>query len=100
MVLRRLFCYWRSAKSEIAFGAFLLIVAAGLELLQPWPVKWLVDYVFGSRLPPGWLKTLFPTFAQRNPAGGITSVCISILVLAVVYRVTLALGHFFLVRAG
>ena len=99
-MLRRLFSYWPTARKEITVGGFLLVFAALIELLQPWPIKWFVDYVFGGQAAPAWLKSLWPSFATGNAAGGIAAVCISILVLAVVYRLALALGHFFLVRAG
>src|SRR5688572_15517732 len=100
LMLRRLFSYWPTAKKQIAAGGSLLIFAALIELLQPWPIKWLVDYVFGGRPAPAWLKSLWPSFATGNVPGGIAAVCISILLLAVIYRLALALGHFFLVRAG
>jgi ATP-binding cassette subfamily B protein/subfamily B ATP-binding cassette protein MsbA len=99
-MVRRLLSYWPTAKKQIAAGGSLLVVAALLELLQPWPVKWLVDYVFGERAAPGWLKSLWPAFASSNVASQITALCLSILGLAIVYRIMLALGHFFLVRAG
>ena len=92
-MLRRLFSYWPTARKEIAAGSCLLIFAALMELLQPWPIKWLVDYVFGDRAAPDW----FEGFSVEQ---GIAAVCLSILGLAVVYRLGLALGHFFLVRAG
>ena len=99
-MVRRLISYWPTAKRQIAAGVSLFVLAAFLELLQPWPIKWLVDYVFGDRPAPTWLKSLWPAFATENVAGGITAVCLSILALAIVYRSVLALGHFFLVRAG
>src|SRR5256885_729573 len=100
MLLRRLLSYWPSARKEVVSGGLLLIFAALMELLQPWPIKWLVDYVFGGRPVPKWLKSVWPSFATGNAADGIAAVCISILVLAVIYRTALAVGHFFLVRAG
>jgi ATP-binding cassette, subfamily B, bacterial len=99
-MLRRLFAYWRSARTETLIGASILIVAAAVDLLQPWPAKWLVDYVFGSRPAPGWLCSVWPAFQGRNIAGGITAVCVSILALAVFYRLGITVGHFFLIRAG
>ena len=83
-MLRRLVSYWPTAKKEIAIGGLLLVFAAGMELLQPWPIKWLVDYVFGSREAPRWLKTTWAAFANHDAAGGIAAVCISILVLAII----------------
>jgi ATP-binding cassette, subfamily B, bacterial len=76
------------------------VLAAFVELLQPWPIKWLVDYVFGSQPTPQWLANIWPVLATENLAGGITAVCISILLLAILYRCGLTIGHFFLVRAG
>ncbi|HKQ38784.1 MAG TPA: ABC transporter ATP-binding protein [Verrucomicrobiae bacterium] len=96
MLLRRLFSYWPTARKQILMGGSLLVFAALIELLQPWPIKWLVDYVFGGHQVPGWLKSLWPPAVT----GQISFVCTSILGLAIIYRIGLALGHFFLVRAG
>jgi ATP-binding cassette, subfamily B, bacterial len=99
-MLRRLATYWRTAKGETAAGAAVLVVAAFVDLLQPWPIKWLVDYVFGSQSAPAWLTSIWPSLGTKNAAGGITAVCISILALALIYRFGITIGHFFLVRAG
>jgi ATP-binding cassette subfamily B protein len=100
LMLWRLASYWGSAKGEIAAGGAVLIVAAFVDLLQPWPIKWLVDYVFGQQTAPAWLTSIWPVLGTKNSAGGIAAVCLSILVLAVVYRFGITIGHFFLVRAG
>lgn len=100
MMLRRLHSYWPAARKEIVAGGALLVVAAAVDLLQPWPVKWLVDYVFGKLVAPSWLMSIWPAFGTRDVAGGITAVCLSILTLAVLHRLHLTLGHFFLIRAG
>ncbi len=99
-MVRRLVSYWHSAKKETAFGGALLIFAALVDLLQPWPVKWLVDYVFGTHPPPAWLKSLWPEFATQTPGGGVVWVGIAILSLAVTHRLTTLAGQFFLIRAG
>lgn len=96
----RLFSYWRGARNETLAGAVILLLAAGLELLQPWPIKWLVDYVFGSQVPPAWLAKMLPALGGDNIARGITIVCLSILVLAILVRFVSMFGHFFLMRAG
>src|SRR3954470_7250668 len=97
-MLRRLFSYWRPATRETVVGALVLALSVFVDLLQPWPIKWLVDYVFGQQKPPQWLSSIWPSLT--NPGTGITAVCRSILCLAVVYRLGITLGHFFLVRAG
>jgi ATP-binding cassette subfamily B protein/subfamily B ATP-binding cassette protein MsbA len=99
-MLRRLFAYWRSARTETLAGGGILVIAAAIDLLQPWPIKWLVDYVFGSRPAPDWLCSIWPAFESRSVAGGIAAVCVSILTLAVLYRLGITAGHFFLIRAG
>lgn len=99
-MIRKVASYWRVAKAGSITGGVILLLATIVELLQPWPIKWLVDYVFGTQSAPPWLSSLWPVFNTDNLAGGITAVCVSILMLAVLYRAGITLGHFFLVRAG
>jgi len=99
-MLRRLFPYWRTAKTETCLGGLILIFAVGVDLLQPWPIKWLVDYVFGNHAAPGWLTSIWPALGTKDVAGGITAVCISILALAFTYRIGNTAGQLFLLRAG
>ena len=42
---------WRS----LALLVVLCFVASGLAVVQPWPLKLLVDTAFGSQTPPEWL---------------------------------------------
>ena len=42
---------WRSLSLLIG----LCFLASGLAVVQPWPLKLLVDTVFGSQMPPAWL---------------------------------------------
>ena len=50
-----------------ALGIALLLLAGVLELLLPWPIKWLVDYVFGGRPAPPMLSRLgFAVDAPRS----------------------------------
>jgi len=99
-MLLRLLSYWRNARKEIVLGGTILVFSALLELLQPWPVKWLVDHVFGKRPLAGWVHYFWPPFASANAAGGVTWVCICILVLALTHRLATLVGQFFLLRAG
>jgi ATP-binding cassette subfamily B protein len=99
-MLRRLLSYWRSARRETLIGAGFLVVATAVDLLQPWPIKWLVDYVFGTQTPPGWLASLWPAIGARETAGGIAAVCFSILGLALAHRLASMAGHFCLLRVG
>jgi ATP-binding cassette, subfamily B, bacterial len=100
LMIRRLLPYWRSARKETIVGGGILIATAAVDLLQPWPIKWLVDYVFGHRAAPAWLCSVWPAFGTQDVASGLTIVCISILGLALTYRLGITVGHFFLIRAG
>ena len=42
---------WKS----MALGVMAAVASAGLDLLQPWPLKIVVDYVVGSKAAPQWL---------------------------------------------
>ena len=99
-MLRRLLTYWRSAQRETWIGAGFLVVATAVDLLQPWPIKWLVDYVFGTQTPPGWLASLWPAIGAHETADGLAAVCGSILGLALAHRLAAMAGHFCLLRAG
>jgi ATP-binding cassette, subfamily B, bacterial len=99
-MLRRLVPYWRNARKETAAGGALLVFGAFVDLLQPWPIKWLVDYVFGKLTPPTWLATLWPSLGHGATGAGIAAVCVSILILAIVHRGAITFGHFFLIRVG
>src|SRR3954464_9743938 len=44
--------YWKYL--AVAFVA--IIIESGGDLLEPWPLKIALDYVIGSKQPPGWLS--------------------------------------------
>lgn len=54
MIVRLLRPHWRLL--SIAFAA--VIVEGAADLVGPWPIKIVLDYVVGSRQPPAWLDTL------------------------------------------
>jgi ATP-binding cassette subfamily B protein/subfamily B ATP-binding cassette protein MsbA len=78
----------------------MLLLAGMLELLQPWPIKWLVDYVFGGRLAPPWLARLGFATGPSDPVQAVAWVCAAILVLGVVHKAAQMLSQFLLIRAG
>src|SRR5512145_600680 len=99
-MVRRLAPYLQPARGEMLAGGCVLLCATVVDLLQPWPIKWLVDYVFGTHTAQGWVSSLWPSLASHDMARGIAAVCITILTLAVVHRIGVMIGHFFLLRAG
>jgi ABC-type multidrug transport system fused ATPase/permease subunit len=100
LMFRRLLPYWPSAYKETIAGGLLLVFGSCVDLLQPWPVKWLVDYVLGNQTPPFWMMKTLPAIGNGDAAAGITAVCLSILILALLYRAAITVGHFYLIQVG
>jgi ATP-binding cassette subfamily B protein len=99
-MLRRLYPYWRPTRRDTLGGMALLLLAGALELLQPWPIKWLVDYVFGGRPAPPSLARLGFVPGGAGPGRAIAWVCASILILGVAHKVAQMFSQFLLIRAG
>jgi len=81
-------------------GWALLAVAAGAELLGPWPVKWLVDHVFDHRALPAWMTSVWPGAGEATLSSKLAVVCIAIVVIAIVHRLLTLLAHYLIIRAG
>ena len=100
MILRRLVPYWRKAWADTAIGTLLLALTAGLELLQPWPIKWLVDYVFGGHQAPGWLQQVIPAFSGEGTTGKVIGICLVIVLLGLAHRGAYLVSQYVSIRAG
>ncbi len=92
--------YWRPLRGRIAGGVALLMVAAGLELLLPWPVKWLIDHVLGSQPTPLWLLDVWPSFAEGSKSMQIAAVCVAGILLTVAHRATTLVSQMQLIGVG
>src|SRR5438552_2673448 len=78
-VFRYLRPYWALAVASVG-----LIFVSGLtELLNPWPLKVLVDHALGNHPPPAWLAALVGSATERH----------ALLIVAVVSGLIIALLH-------
>jgi ABC-type multidrug transport system fused ATPase/permease subunit len=84
----------------MAIATGLLGLATALELVQPWPVKWLVDSVFGSQPYPAWLAAIVPVLAGSPPKTAAVLLALFALVLGTLHRLVFAAGHYWVIRAG
>jgi hypothetical protein len=77
--LRRLTApYWRLL--TVAFAA--MLIEAAVDLLEPWPLKVVFDYVLGTKPPPSWLSAW--TDHSRNPLAVLDAAVVAVVIIAVV----------------
>jgi ABC-type multidrug transport system fused ATPase/permease subunit len=94
-MIRRLLPYWQ-ARTTALKGLLLLAVAAVVELALPWPVKWLVDYVFGGTTPPEWWSLLAPA----STTGRILAICLTLVGITVVHKLAFLTSQYLLIDVG
>ncbi len=75
-------------------GTLLLIGASTTMLLQPWPVKLVLDSVLGERPPPGWLARLAELVLAQLPILGDPRVALLLVLCLGVLLVQLLVGMF------
>jgi ATP-binding cassette subfamily B protein/subfamily B ATP-binding cassette protein MsbA len=76
-------------------GLVLTLLSIAASLLQPWPMKVIVDSILGSAPMPAWLAT----FAD-NKTAALVVVCVALLAIHVLRGGLSAWGTTYLVRAG
>ncbi len=76
------------------------MAAATAEVLQPWPIKWLVDYVFGSVQPPQWLHRVVPFLGRTGVGPSVFFICGTVIVLALTLKTLTVISQLLLIRAG
>ena len=45
----------RPYRKLVVLALAAMLVESGADLLEPWPLKVILDYIIGSKKPPGWL---------------------------------------------
>lgn len=65
--LRRVLSYFRPDRWQISLALVLLILSAGLNILKPWPLAWIVDSVLGNKPLPNPLRF----FHDHTTPGGL-----------------------------
>ncbi|HEV8292215.1 MAG TPA: ABC transporter ATP-binding protein, partial [Tepidisphaeraceae bacterium] len=85
----------------ILFGLGLLLLSTALSLLQPWPMKLVIDSVIGSVPPPAFLSKLVQLLSGTNsPLGLLVVLCLGQLLLAVVTGLLTVASTYVLVAVG
>jgi ATP-binding cassette subfamily B protein/subfamily B ATP-binding cassette protein MsbA len=99
-MIRKLHPFLRAAAPATIAGFTLLLLASLLEVLQPWPMKWLVDYTFGRHPLPQPLNSWLPSLASQRIADGAATVCLAVLVLAALNKIANVISNLLLLSAG
>ena len=86
---RLLVRYSAGEYGRIVFGILLMFGMSAVMLLQPWPLKLILDSVLGREAPPGQLATFYeltkPTFLVVDPVlGALAFLCVSIVLIQLV----------------
>jgi ATP-binding cassette, subfamily B, bacterial len=98
-MIRRLLPYWKPGRAETFAGLGLATFAVIVELLQPWPIKWLVDYILGQHSAPDALKRWLWAFGN-TPRSAVLVVVITIVLLAAAHKLAQLASNLLVIRAG
>jgi len=55
----------RPYRKLVVLALAAMLVESGADLLEPWPLKVILDYIIGSKKPPGWLAEWIVDDASR-----------------------------------
>src|SRR5713101_1126112 len=72
--------HWKSL--SIAFVA--VVVEGVTDLMEPWPIKIVLDYVIGSKPPPAWMASLVDSVFGQNKLAVLNFAALFVVVIAVV----------------
>src|SRR5438309_6944257 len=72
--------HWKSL--GIAFAA--VIVESVTDLMEPWPIKIVLDYVIGSKPPPAWMASFVESVFGQNKLAVLNFAALFVIVIAAV----------------
>jgi ABC-type multidrug transport system fused ATPase/permease subunit len=99
-MMARCLSYLRGVRLHAAGGLMLLLLAALLEVALPWPVKWLVDSVFGDQPLPEFLAWM-PGFSTGGSSMmAAISIAVTLVVIGVAHKSLTFLSQLWLIYAG
>ena len=99
-MMARCLSYLRGVRLHAAGGIVLLLVAALLEVALPWPVKWLVDSVFGNQPLPEFLAWMPGFSAGGSSMVAAISIAVTLVVIGVAHKSLTFLSQLWLIYAG
>ena len=68
----------------VLLGLLLVLGSSGVALLQPWPLKLVLDHVLQDRPPPSWLTTVLHWLGMATSKTGLLlALCLGLLVIEI-----------------
>jgi subfamily B ATP-binding cassette protein MsbA len=83
-VTRLLRPYWK----QLAVAFVAILAESATDLLEPWPLKVVFDYVFGDKKMPGWLSHLVEATVGFDKVSIINFAALAVLLIAAVSAVS------------
>src|SRR6266850_1830343 len=101
VALRLLRTCGRGEPAAIALGLFLLLLGAAAALLQPWPMKLVIDSVIGNHPAPRFLSRWAHAISENNPRPALlVLLCAGQLLLAILTGALTVASTYVLVSIG
>lgn len=99
-MMARCCTYLRGVRLHVAGGILLLLFAAMMEVALPWPVKWLVDSVFGQQPLPAFLAGLPGIGSDGKSMTVALYIAATMVVIGVAHKSLTLLSQLWLIHAG
>ena len=84
-------------RRPLAIAAAAMVVESVAELLEPWPLKVIFDYVLGSKAVPAWLA---PWLAGRDPLVILDAAALAVILIAIVSAISAYADKYFSSTVG
>src|SRR5712691_12190352 len=88
--------HWKTL--TVAFVA--VLGEAATDLLEPWPLKVVIDYVLGSKKMPSWLSSLVATTVGRQKMSVLYFAALTVVVIALVGAISSYLEKYLTTSVG
>jgi subfamily B ATP-binding cassette protein MsbA len=70
------------------------------DLMEPWPIKVVLDYVIGSKPPPAWMSDFITTLFGQNKLAVLNFAALAVIIIAVVGAVASFTENYLTTKVG
>ena len=102
-VYTRTFLYFRAFAGQTLLALILMSIGIGLNLLKPWPFKYIVDGVLSGDATPGAAEAkafILKWFGWTNTSGVVLALCGVLIAITLLAGLTNLLSNALLIRVG